>query len=202
MKRYVVALTGGIASGKTAVSDRFAALGVDVIDADIAARAVVAPGSEGLAQITKIFGAGCVDASGVLDRRALRERVFADAAARAQLEAITHPRIRAWMSTELARGHAPYAVMVIPLLAESQQYQWVDRVLVVTAPQSVRVARLMARDRVDQAQALAVLSAQVNDDARLRLAHDVIDNAADVSVLDAAVLRLHDRYLMLAFSAR
>jgi dephospho-CoA kinase len=198
MKRFVVALTGGIASGKTAVSDRFAALGVDVVDADIAARAVVAPGSDGLAEIVEVFGAEILDAVGTLDRRALRERVFANSAARAQLEAITHPRIRAWMTTELARGHSDYALMVLPLLAESSQYHWVDRVLVVTAPRAVRVARLMARDQVNQDQAIAALNAQVSDDARLRLAHEVIDNAGAAFALDTAVLRLHQRYLQLS----
>jgi dephospho-CoA kinase len=198
MKRFVVALTGGIAAGKTAVSDRFGTLGIDIVDADIAARAVVAPGSAGLTEIINAFGANILDASGNLDRRALRERVFADDDARAQLTAITHPRIRDWMAVELANGRATYALLVIPLLAESSHYGWVDRVLVVTAPQSVRVARLMARDQVSQGQAIAALKAQASDDARLQLAHDVIHNAAAASELDAAVLRLHQRYLRLA----
>jgi len=198
MMRFVVALTGGIASGKTAVSDRFGALGVDVIDADIGARAVVAPGSAGLAALLEAFGPAVLNSAGALDRRALRERIFADPNARAVLESITHPLIRDWMQAELNRGIAPYAMLVVPLLAESPHYRWVDRVLLVHAPLDVRVKRLIARDQVSEAQATAAIAAQATDEARLAIANDVIDNAGDISTLDSAVAALHAKYLSAA----
>ena len=140
----VVALTGGVAAGKSAVTRRFEALGVPVHDADVAAREVVAPGSEGLAEVVDVFGADVLDSRGQLDRPAMRRRVFADPAARRGLEAIIHPRVRAWLRERALAGTAPYCLLAIPLLAENiEQYRWVDRVLVVDVPESVQLARLL-----------------------------------------------------------
>jgi len=195
MKRFTVALTGGIAAGKSAVSDRFAALGIDIVDADIAARAVVAKGSTCLQQIVDEFGASMLLPDGTLDRRQLRERVFSNPGARDKLESITHPLIRDWMREQANKAESAYALLVIPLLASSPHYHWVDRVLLVTAPAELRIKRLMSRDGVSEAQALAALSAQATDAERLAIAHDVIDNGGDIGVLDQAVAALHQQYL-------
>jgi dephospho-CoA kinase len=195
----VVALTGGVAAGKSAVTRRFEALGVPVHDADVAAREVVAPGSEGLAEVVDVFGADVLDSRGQLDRPAMRRRVFADPAARRRLEAIIHPRVRAWLRERALAGTAPYCLLAIPLLAENiEQYRWVDRVLVVDVPESVQLARLLARDGIDETLARRMITQQASRADRLALADDVIDNSGDESALDQAVAELHRRYLALA----
>lgn len=195
----VVALTGGVAAGKSAVTRRFEALGVPVHDADVAAREVVAPGSEGLAEVVDVFGADVLDSRGQLDRPAMRRRVFADPAARRGLEAIIHPRVRAWLRERALAGTAPYCLLAIPLLAENiEQYRWVDRVLVVDVPESVQLARLLARDGIDETLARRMIAQQASRADRLALADDVIDNSGDESALDQAVAELHRRYLALA----
>ncbi|GAA0714062.1 dephospho-CoA kinase [Dokdonella soli] len=199
---FTVALTGGIASGKSAVAARFAALGADVIDADVVARELVAPGSPALAEIVTAFGAGVLDAQGALDRRAMRERVFANPGARLRLEAILHPRVRAALRGRAAATRGPYALLVIPLLVESGHYDWVDRVLVVDAPREVQRARLLARDGVTPQLADAMLDAQVSRGQRLALADDVIGNDGTLADLDAQVHALHARYIELARSHR
>ena len=196
---YVVALTGGIAAGKSAVTRRFAALGVPVHDADVAAREVVAPGSEGLAAVVATFGDGVLDADGRLDRPAMRRRVFADPAARQTLEGIIHPRVRHWLHERALADTAPYCLLAIPLLTENiEHYRWIDRVLLVDAPVEQQLARLTARDGIDEALARRMLAQQARREERLALAHDVIDNSGDEAALDAAVLALHRRYLALA----
>ncbi len=200
---WTVGLTGGIAAGKSAVSSAFAARGVPVYDADVGAREVAAPGTPGLTAIVEVFGQDVLDADGQLDRRALRHRVFADAAARRRLEAILHPRIDAWLREHVRGTDAPYCVTVIPLLAETwPQYEWVDRVLVVTAPSETRIARLVERDGIDHAAAQRILDAQASDAARRDLADDIIDNGHDLAALDTVVERLHRQYLDLAASRR
>ncbi|MEX0385531.1 dephospho-CoA kinase [Spiribacter onubensis] len=194
----VVGLTGGIASGKTAVSDRFAALGAAVIDTDQLAREVVAPGTEGLAAVRERFGAAVIDARGELDRRALRERIFSDQAARRDLEAITHPRIRARVTQRLAEAEAPYAIVVVPLLVEAGWAESYDRILVVDAEPSKQRERLMARDHVDRAQADRALASQTQRERRLALADDVIVNDGTPDELDARVQTLHRQYLGMA----
>ncbi|MGN6655433.1 MAG: dephospho-CoA kinase [Rhodanobacter sp.] len=195
----VVALTGGVAAGKSAVTRRFEALGVPVHDADVAAREVVAPGSEGLAEVVDVFGADVLDSRGQLDRPAMRRRVFADPAARRRLEAIIHPRVRAWLRERALAGTAPYCLLAIPLLAENiEQYRWVDRVLVVDVPESVQLARLLVRDGIDETLARRMIAQQASRADRLALADDVIDNSGDESALDQAVAELHRRYLALA----
>jgi dephospho-CoA kinase len=197
----VVALTGGVAAGKSAVARRFEALGVPVHDADVAAREVVAPGSDGLAAVVAAFGRDALDETGQLDRAAMRRRVFADPTARSTLEAIVHPRVRTWLRERVAAEQAPYCLLAIPLLAENfAQYRWVDRVLLVDVPESVQRDRLIARDGTDEALALRMIGQQASRAERLALADDVIENSGDEGALDGAVADLHQRYLDLAKS--
>ena len=193
-----IALTGGIASGKSSVSQRFAALGVPVIDADIAARRVVEPGSVGLQQLIELCGNAIVQADGTLDRRTLRERIFADPALREQVNAALHPLIRAEMAAEAALRPYPYQVFVIPLLAETGQAAEYDRVLVITADTGQRIQRLMQRDQVSADAAAAALAAQATDNSRQAIADDIIDNNGDEQMLDNHVKSLHRHYLDLA----
>jgi len=196
---YRVGLTGGIASGKTTVSRLFAALGVPVIDSDELAREVVAPGTAGLAALVARFGTGVLQADGGLDRRALRDQVFADPAARRDLEAITHPAIRAEMDRRSASAGGPYQVLAIPLLVEGGAARGrVDRVLVVDCPEALQVRRVMARDHSTEAQARAVLAAQASRAARLAVADDVIVNDGDLAALRDRVEALHAGYLSAA----
>ena len=173
---YVVALTGGIAAGKSAVSRRFEALGIHVYDADVAAREVIAAGSDGLAAVVEHFGDDVLDASGQLDRSAMRQRVFGNDAERRALEAITHPRIRQWLHDHVAADLGPYCMLAIPLLTENHEhYRWVDRVLVVDVPESVQLERLTRRDGIDEALARRMIERQARREQRLSLAHDVIE---------------------------
>lgn len=200
MSDFIVGLTGGVASGKSEVTRRFEALGVHVADADVIARAVVEPGQPALARIAERFGAGMLLADGRLDRRQLRERVFADAQARRDLEAITHPAIRARVKAQAQAAPGPYAVVAVPLLAEAGRaaYPWMARVLVVDAPESLQHDRLMRRDGVDEALAARMIAAQASRTVRLAIADDVILNDGDPAHLDTAVAALHARYLAAA----
>jgi len=195
---FKVALTGGIASGKSRVADIFESLGITVIDSDVIAREVVAKGAEGLAAIVQRFGPTVQAPDGQLDRRALRSIVFADPVARRDLEAITHPRIRARMATLNQAARAPYVINAIPLLAETGGRRDFDRVLVVDCPENLQLARVMARDQIDEAAARSVLAAQASRAERLALADDVILNDGDLEALQSAVRTLHGRYLELA----
>jgi dephospho-CoA kinase len=206
-----IAVTGGIASGKSEVTRRFESHGVVVLDADRIARELVEPGAPALAEITTRFGPALIDAQGQLDRRRLREIVFADAAARRDLEAILHPRVRETLRQRAAATTGAYVLLAIPLLIETERtaaaasgipaaggtapYAWVDRILVVDVPTPVQIARVMRRDAIDQAAAHALLAAQATRADRLARAHDVIVNDGDLAHLDAAVQRLHARYL-------
>jgi dephospho-CoA kinase len=193
-----IGLTGGIASGKSTVTQRFAELGVPVIDADVASRAVVEPGKPGLAQVVERFGTGVL-ADGQLDRRALRNLIFKDSALRQALDAILHPLIRAEMEHQAAQVQGPYVVMAIPLLVEGGgSAKRVDRVLVVDADETLQIQRLQARDGSSVEQARAILAAQTSRDARLRMADDVLLNSGSVAELRQAVDRLHEQYLQLA----
>jgi len=200
---WVVALTGGVAAGKSAVAARFAALGVAVHDADDAAREAVAPGSAGLEAIVESFGPGVLDADGALDRKAMRRRIFDDEAARRRLEAIVHPAVRDLLHQRVRDTRGPYSILAIPLLVETwPQYDWVDRVLVVDAPDEVREVRLMRRDDIDETLARRMLASQVSRARRLELADDVIDNSGATEPRDAAVRDLHERYLDLGAEKR
>lgn len=194
--RFIVALTGGVSAGKSEVARRFEALGVNVYDADVAARAVVARGEPALTQIEFVFGPGILNAEGSLDRRSMRDRVFANPEARQKLEAIVHPRVNEWLRRRVAADRGAYCMLVIPLLAETwPQYAFVDRVLVVDAPDELRIERLMRRDQVTREQARQTLAAQAARERRLALAHHVIVNDGDAAHLDAEVAALHARYL-------
>lgn len=198
---FIIAVTGGIASGKSAVTARFEQLGVPVIDADLIARELVEPGEAALAEIVRRFGAGVLEGSGRLDRRRLRERIFNDAEARRDLETILHPRIRERMRERALSSRAPYVVLAIPLLTADSRYSFIDRVLVVDVSEARQIERVSRRDGVDETAARAALAAQISRSERLALADDVLDNSGTLSALDAAVDLLHARYLALA-SAR
>lgn len=193
-----IGLTGGIASGKTLVSRLFAALGVPVIDTDELAREVVAPGSEGLAAVRARFGDAVLATDGTIDRRALRARVFSDPDARRELEAITHPRIRALVEARSAMAGGAYQILVIPLLVESGRRTTVDRVLVVDCPESLQLERLLRRDGGSREQAEAILAAQATRAQRLAVADDVIVNTGDPRAVETEVAALHRRYLDLS----
>lgn len=199
---YRVGLTGGIASGKTTVARLFEALGVPVIDTDVLAREVVAPGQPALGQIVARFGPGVLRPDGSLDRAALRALVFADPAARADLEQLTHPAIRALLEQRSAALGGDYQILVIPLLVETGRRTPVDRVLVVDAPEALQVRRLQARDGSTVEQAKQMLAAQVSREARLAAADDVILNDGDIGALRDRVAGLHLRYRSLAKAAR
>ncbi|MEQ6889508.1 dephospho-CoA kinase [Halomonas sp. CS7] len=193
----IIGVTGGIASGKSTVARAFAALGIPWVDADDVAREIVEPGEPALDEIAAHFGAKVIAADGRLDRRALRAIVFDDDAERRRLEAITHPRVRERLTAHLERlqaQSAPYVLLVSPLLFESGQAALVDRCLVVDVPEPVQIARTAARDDVDEAQARAIIAAQMPRQARLARADDVIENAAGEDALARQVAELDRRY--------
>ena len=195
---FRVALTGGIASGKTTVADLFAALGVPVIDTDVIARQVVEPGQPALAAVVAAFGPDVLDADGHLDRRRMRARIFADPTARQRLESILHPAIRTEMERRSSEAGGPYQVLVIPLLAEGKRRDHVDRVLLVDVPESLQIERLVLRDGVSHEQARLSLGAQATRAERLTMADDVVRNTGSVDELQGQVARLHQLYLGLA----
>ncbi|MGY6587611.1 MAG: dephospho-CoA kinase [Wenzhouxiangella sp.] len=190
----VIALTGGIASGKTAVSDRLAELGAAVIDTDQIAREVVEPGEAGLSAIVDHFGSDILDGGGELNRRALREHVFRDQKARQRLESLLHPLIERRVKQAIARHHrAPYIVLVVPLLVETGLFADADQVIVVDAPEDEQLKRLRERDQVDERLAQSMLKAQARRAERLAAATHVIDNSGDMDSLLAQVDALHAR---------
>jgi len=200
MSALIIGLTGGIASGKTAATQAFERRGIVVADADLAAREAVAPGSAGLDEVVRTFGADALDTDGHLDRAAMRRRIFADPQARVQLEAIIHPRVRTLLQAECAHAAGPYAIAAIPLLAEGGRaaYPWLHRVLVIDVPRELQLARLLARDGIDATLAERMLAAQASRDARLAIADDVIANDGTLDALDAAVGVLDGRYREIA----
>jgi dephospho-CoA kinase len=195
---FRVALTGGIASGKTTVADLFVALGVPVIDTDVIAREVVEPEQPALAQVVETFGPEVLGSDGRLDRRRLRERIFADPESKRRLEAILHPAIRAEMERQSRAADGPYQVLVIPLLTEGKRRDHVDRVLLVDVPEELQIQRLMERDGVSQEQAQASLNAQATRAERLAMADDIVRNTERPDDLREAVDGLHAKYLRLA----
>lgn len=195
---FRVGLTGGIASGKTTVGNLFAQLGAGLVDTDVVAREVVAPGEPGLAAVTKAFGAGVLDAGGALDRAALRKIVFEDARERERLEKILHPLIRARTLAQVEALQAPYALIVVPLLVETGFARLVHRVLVVDCPQATQVQRLMERDGLSEQDARAMIGAQVDRATRLRAADDILENGGSEERAREQVERLHSKYRALA----
>ncbi|WP_263260310.1 dephospho-CoA kinase [Pseudomonas sp. RIT-PI-S] len=195
---WVLGLTGGIGSGKSAAAERFATLGLEVVDADQASRWVVEPGKPALAALAAHFGQGILQANGALDRAALRARIFADSDERLWVEKLLHPLIASEIAERLRTARSPYAVFVSPLMIESGQYRLANRLLVIDAPRELQVARTLRRDGIGEAQVEAILAAQTTREDRLALADDVIVNDGSLDALHAEVDRLHLVYLSLA----
>jgi dephospho-CoA kinase len=201
-RAFRVGLTGGIASGKSTATKFFADLGVPIIDTDQVARDVVEPGQPPLERLVERFGDSILTPDGHLDRPALRNIVFSDPKARADLEALTHPAIGAAVEARSAIAGGPYQILVLPLLVEKSLGSQLDRVLVVDCDEELQIKRLEARDGSTLAQAQAILNAQVSRGARLKAAHDIIKNDGDISAVRGQVAELHARYLELARQAR
>ncbi len=196
---FVVALTGGIGSGKTTVADMLAERGATVVDTDAIAHELTAPGGAAMPAIREAFGDAVVASDGRLDRAAMRALAFADPHARTRLEAILHPMIRRLSEARFAATTGPYAVSVVPLGVESGPWEGrVDRVLVVDCPEDTQVARVMQRSGLPREQVLAILAAQATRAQRLAAADDVIDNGGDASALPGQVDAVHRRYVELA----
>jgi dephospho-CoA kinase len=201
-RAFRVGLTGGIASGKSTAAKFFGALGVPILDSDQIARDVVEPGQPPLERLVERFGPGILTPDGHLDRPALREIVFSDPRARADLEALTHPAIGAAMEAQSAAAGGPYQILVIPLLVEKNLAAHVDRVLVVDCDEALQVRRLHQRDGSTPEQVEAILRAQAPRAARLKAADDVIHNDAGMGAVRTQVAALHARYLELAARPR
>ncbi|MDK1023331.1 MAG: dephospho-CoA kinase [Gammaproteobacteria bacterium] len=197
MSRFVVGLTGGIGSGKTAVSDRFRALGINIVDADIASRIVVEPGKPALKAIQKHFGATVIQADGSLDRAIMREKVFKDKQERKWLEQLLHPLINEEIRKELATSASPYTLLVSPLLIETGQSRFTQRILVVDVPLEQQIERTMARDNNSEEQVRNIIKAQTSREERVASADDIIVNDQDIDQLDRSVSELHTKYLKL-----
>ncbi|WP_256389262.1 dephospho-CoA kinase [Vibrio vulnificus] len=195
----VIGLTGGIASGKTTVANLFQQhFAIDIVDADIVARQVVAPGSAGLATIVDHFGADILTREGELDRGQLRQRIFAHAEEKQWLNALLHPMIRRKMIEDLAQVSSSYALLVVPLLVENQLQTLCDRVLVVDVEEKTQLQRTMDRDGVDEQQVRAILKAQASRHERLAFADDVIKNESKDQDLLQQITDLHQKYLAMS----
>ncbi|MGE6194377.1 dephospho-CoA kinase [Aeromonas media] len=196
---YVVAITGGIGSGKTTVANQFSALGIEVVDADLIAREVVEPGTPALTAIASHFGPGILDEQGRLDRRALRERIFSDPAAKSWLNALLHPIIRSEMLRQCAAANSPYCLLVVPLLVENRLTGLADRVLVIDVDEATQIERTCRRDGVNREQAQAILASQASRSERLAMADDVLDNQSGTTeTIRERILALHETYLAFA----
>ena len=198
MHDKVIGLTGGIGSGKTAAADRFEALGITVVDADLASRAVVEPGQPALTKIAEHFGDDILlsegASAGELDRTKLRHKVFADENERKWLQGLLHPLINQYLADHLNAATSPYAMLVNPLLLETRQDTWCARVLVIDVPEEMQIARTMARDANTREQVENILAAQMSRADRLARADDVIVNDKDLNHLHHEVDKLHERY--------
>lgn len=192
---YIVGLTGGIGSGKSAAADRFAAAGIDQVDADLASRAVVEPGMPALDAIAAHFGSDILQPDGTLDRTQLRHRVFADPGERKWLQGLLHPLINRYIRERIETSTSPYTMLVNPLLIESGQHAWCDRILVIDVPREVQISRTMARDNNTREQVENILNAQANRETRLAAAHDVVVNDQNLGHLHTEVDKLHRIYL-------
>ena len=200
--KFVVAVTGGIASGKSAVTELFSDCGIDIVDADIAARKIVEPGQPALDEIAGVFGPAILT-DGQLNRQALREIIFDNPDAKKKLESITHPRIRDLLIQDCENASSPYAVVAIPLLAEGNKahYKWLDRIVLVDVTREIQKTRLLARDKIGDLLADKMLDAQATREQRLAIADDVISNMHDLVSLRASVQRLDSRYRKLVMTA-
>jgi dephospho-CoA kinase len=198
MSRFVVGLTGGIGSGKSAAADEFAALGATVVDTDVIAHELTESGGAALPAVEKLFGADFIR-DGRMDRLRMRERVFSDPAAKKALEDLLHPMIREESQRRIAAAAGPYVIHVVPLLVESADYRRrVDRVLVVDAPEEAQVARVRSRSGLPEEQVRAIMRSQAARATRLAAADDVVDNSGPRDALRKQVAALHQKYLQLA----
>ena len=199
---YTIALTGGIASGKTLVSNEFARLGVSIIDTDVIAHQIVEPGQPALREIRNSFGSKFIDKNGRLKRSDLRRLIFSDANARMKLESILHPGIRLEVGRAITRVSSAYCILVIPLLAERGTYPYIDRVLVVDVKPEQQIDRLMARDNSSRKQAEQALASQATREQRLSIADDVLDNSRSPKAIVQKALQLHRKYTRLANNSK
>lgn len=195
---FVLGITGGIGSGKTAVTDEFEKLGINIVDADVAARTVVAVGSKGLKEIHQHFGDEILQSDGTLDRAKLRNIIFKDTQEKKWLEALTHPLIREEIINGLKNSTSPYTILVSPLLIESGQHQLVDRILVVDVPVELQIERASKRDNNSIPQIKAIIASQIDRDKRLSYADDIITNDQSIEHLQQQVTQLHQQYLGLS----
>ena len=196
---FSIGLTGGIGSGKSAVADLFAQRGAAIIDTDLIAHALTAPGGAAIAAIRAAFGEAFITAEGALNRAAMREKVFTDPAARQTLEAILHPLIREQTEVAASMASGPYRIFVVPLLVESKNWrQRVDRVLVVDCSESLQLKRVMQRNQLSAPQVQAIMNSQASRADRLAAADDIVSNENGFETLEIEVERLHRLYLTLA----
>ena len=201
--KFVVGLTGGIGSGKSAAADEFARRGATVVDTDAIARELTEPGGAALPHIKSLFGDAFVGAGGAMDRDAMRSRVFSDPVAKQALEGLLHPMIRAEAERRTAAAEGSYVVQVVPLLVESGDYRKrVARVLVVDCPEEVQLNRVLARSGLSEREVRAIMAHQVSRAVRLAAADDVIDNAGTLDALRRQVGALHARYVQMAATAK
>ncbi|UTF59656.1 dephospho-CoA kinase [Gilvimarinus sp. DA14] len=198
---FTIGLTGGIGSGKSAAADLFAAHGITVVDADIAAREVVEPGTACLDAIAEHFGAGILLPGGELNRRALREIIFNDPQAKAWLEALLHPAIRELIIQQLNEAPSPYVLLVSPLLLETDQHQLASRILVIDCDESEQIQRAAVRDNSDAERIKAIMATQLTRTQRLAKADDILHNHGTLEDLAPQVDALHQEYLQLAKAA-
>ena len=196
--KFIVGLTGGIGSGKSEVSRRFARLGILVVDADQIAREVVEPGEPALAEICAHFGTQLLNDRGELKRAQLRDIIFSNPEEKAWLESCLHPRINQRVRARLSEASSPYAILESPLLLETTQHQLVNRVLVIDTSEASQLERASHRDQKSRAQIQAIMATQISRAERLAKAQDVIHNNGDLSELDTQVAQLHQQYLLLA----
>ena len=199
MSDFVVGLTGGIGSGKSAAADAFAALGVSVVDTDAIAHELTAPGGVAMPGLVAAFGAEVAAVDGALDRARMRRLVFADPAARERLEAILHPLIRTLSAERCRLALSPYVILAVPLLVESGTYrERCDRIVAVDCPEGLQISRVMARNGLAEAEVRAIMATQASRDERLAVADDVITNDHDLANLEKQVGELHRKYLQLS----
>jgi len=192
---FIVGLTGGISSGKSAVSDLFAQHGITIVDADLVAREVVEPGTKALAAIIEHFGENILQTDNSLDRATLRQRIFDHPEEKQWLEELLHPLIREQMAADLTAADSPYAILSAPLLIEGGLYQRCDRVLVVDVSEQLQISRTIARDNNDEQQVKSIIASQISREQRLQKAHDIIDNSGSLEDLQQQVETLHQQYL-------
>lgn len=198
--KLVIGLTGGIGSGKSEVSRRFQELGIDVVDADEAARVVVEPGQPALVEIAKRFGANILAEDGRLNRPRLRSIIFSTPEEKRWLEALLHPLINQEIRRQLTLTTSPYAILVSPLLLETRQHELVDRILVIDASEALQIARASSRDGNTREQIEAIMATQISRGERISRADDIIHNHGDLAELEQQVTEAHSRYLALCTS--